>query len=51
MRVKFQDCASMVLTSENSAAVLQMLDHLEDIGPVAPLAELLGGYSAVDDQL
>ena len=51
VRVKFQDCASMVLTSENSAAVLQMLDHLEDIGPVGPLAELLGGYSAVDDQL
>ena len=43
VRVKFQDCASIALTSENSATVLEMLDNLEDLGPVGPLADLLGG--------
>ena len=43
VRVKFQDCAGIALTDENAAATLEMLDNLEDIGPVGPLADLLGG--------
>ena len=43
VRVKFQDCAGVVLTNEKSASVLEMLDNLEDLGAVGPLAELLGG--------
>ena len=43
VRVKFRDCASIALTGENSDLVLEMLDNLEDVGAVGPLAELLGG--------
>ena len=43
VRVKFQDCAGIALTGNNAASVLEMLDNLEDLGAVAPLAELLGG--------
>ena len=43
VRVKFQDCAGIALTGENAASVLEMLDNLEDIGAVGPLAGLLGG--------
>ena len=43
VRTKFMDTATIALTGENAAATLEMLDHLEDLGPVGPLAELLGG--------
>ena len=43
VRTKFLDTASVALTPENAAATLEMLDHLEDLGPVGPLADLLGG--------
>ena len=43
VRVKFQDCAGIALTGNNAASVLEMLDNLEDLGAVAPLADLLGG--------
>ncbi len=43
VRVKFQDCAGIALTGNNADAVLEMLDNLEDLGAVAPLADLLGG--------
>ncbi|MCI0848835.1 MAG: MmgE/PrpD family protein [Chloroflexi bacterium] len=43
VRTKFMDTAAVALSSENAAATLEMLDHLEDLGPVGPLAELLGG--------
>ncbi|MCH8801930.1 MAG: MmgE/PrpD family protein [Chloroflexi bacterium] len=43
VRTKFMDTAVVALTTENAAATLEMLDHLEDLGPVGPLAELLGG--------
>ena len=43
VRTKFLDTASVALTHENAAATLEMLDHLEDLGPVGPLADLLGG--------
>ncbi|MCH8297881.1 MAG: hypothetical protein IH873_07420, partial [Chloroflexi bacterium] len=43
VRTKFQDCAAVALTDENVAATLEMLDNLEDLGPVGPLADLLGG--------
>lgn len=43
VRVKFLDCAGIALTNENTASVLEMLDNLEDLGAVGPLAELLGG--------
>ena len=43
VRVKFQDCAGIALTGENAASVLEMLDNLEDMGDVGPLADLLGG--------
>ncbi|MCI0801853.1 MAG: MmgE/PrpD family protein [Chloroflexi bacterium] len=43
VRTKFMDTAAVALTTENAAATLEMLDHLEDLGPVGPLAELLGG--------
>ena len=44
VRVKFLDCAAVVLDSQEAQSALSMLDGLEDLGPVAPLAELLGGY-------
>ena len=43
VRTKFKDCAAVALTDENAAATLEMLDNLEDLGPVGPLADLLGG--------
>ena len=43
VRGKFLDCASVALTGNAAATALEMLDSLEDQGPVAPLAELLGG--------
>ena len=43
VRAKYLDTAAIALTKENSAASLEMLDNLEDIGPVGPLADLLGG--------
>ena len=43
VRVKFLDCASIALNDEDAKAALEMLDSLEEVGPVGPLAELLGG--------
>ena len=43
VRVKFRDCASIALSGEDAATALEMLDGLEDLGPVSPLADLLGG--------
>jgi len=43
VRAKFQDTATVALTRENAATTLEMLDNLEDLGPVGPLADLLGG--------
>ena len=43
VRVKFRDCAAVALSDANAETALQMLDSLEDVGPVGPLAELLGG--------
>ncbi len=43
VRVKFLDCASIALNESDAQRALEMLDSLEDAGPVGPLAELLGG--------
>ncbi|NQW22831.1 MAG: MmgE/PrpD family protein [SAR202 cluster bacterium] len=43
VRAKYLDCASLALTAENAKTTLQMMDDLENIGPVGPLADLLGG--------
>ena len=43
VRVKFRDCAAVALSPGDAESALSMLDALEDLGPVAPLAELLGG--------
>ena len=43
VRAKYQDTAAIALTQENIAASLEMLDNLENVGPVGPLADLLGG--------
>ena len=43
VRSKYLDTAAISLTQQNSAASLEMLDNLEDIGPVSRLANLLGG--------
>ena len=43
VRAKFRDCATPALTQPNATAALAMLDTLEDLGPIPPLAELLGG--------
>ena len=43
VRVKFLDCATVVLNPQDAQSALSMLDGLEDVGPVRPLAELLGG--------
>ena len=43
VRVKFLDCAGVALTQQDAGTVLGMLDNLEDLGPVGPLAGLLGG--------
>jgi 2-methylcitrate dehydratase PrpD len=43
VRTKYRDTATIALTSENTATTLEMLDNLEDLGPVGPLADLLGG--------
>ena len=43
VRTKFLDCAAAVLSDRDAEAALGMLDSLEDVGPVGPLAELLGG--------
>jgi 2-methylcitrate dehydratase PrpD len=43
VQAKFRDTAALALTQENVSATLEMLDNLENIGPVGPLADLLGG--------
>ena len=43
VRAKYLDCARLALTSDNANKTLQMLDNIEDLGPVGPLASLLGG--------
>ena len=43
VRAKFRDCAAVALNAQDAEAALGMLDALEDVGPVGPLAELLGG--------
>ena len=43
VRVKFRDCALVALDEGDAAEALAMLDNLEDAGPAARLAELLGG--------
>ena len=43
VRVKFRDCAAVVLDEGDAAEALAMLDNLEDAGPATRLAELLGG--------
>ncbi len=43
VRVKFLDCAGVALTEQDAGTALGMLDNLENLGPVGPLAELLGG--------
>ena len=43
VRVKFRDCAAVALDEADAAEALAMLDNLEDAGPAARLAELLGG--------
>ncbi len=43
VRVKFLDCAAVALNEEDAEQALAMLDSLEEVGPVGPLAELLGG--------
>ena len=43
VRVKFRDCAAVALDESDAAEALAMLDNLEDAGPAARLAELLGG--------
>lgn len=43
VREKFLDCAAVALPAADAGAALEMLDGLEDVGPVGPLARLLGG--------
>ena len=43
VRDKFRDCAAIALNDGDAAAALEILDALEDAGPAAQLAELLGG--------
>ena len=43
VRTKYLDCARLALTSDNANKTLHMLDNVEDLGPVGPLASLLGG--------
>ena len=43
VRVKFRDCAAVVLNDAAAGEALAMMDNLENVGPVGPLAELLGG--------
>ena len=43
VRTKYLDTAAVSMTQKNSSASLEMLDNLEDIGPVSRLADLLGG--------
>ncbi|MDA0263107.1 MAG: MmgE/PrpD family protein [Chloroflexi bacterium] len=43
VRAKFLDTAAVALSDANAAAALKMLDNVEDIGPVGPLADLLRG--------
>ena len=43
VRVKFRDCAAVALNDQDAERALGMLDSLEEIGPVGPLATLLGG--------
>ena len=43
VRVKFLDCASIVLNEQDTKRALEMLDGLDELGPVGELAELLGG--------
>ena len=46
VRAKFRDCAAVALNPRAAGEALALLDGLEDAGPVAPLAELLGGGQA-----
>ena len=43
VRVKFRDSATVALNDKDAEDALAMLDGLQDVGPVGPLAELLGG--------
>ena len=43
VREKYLDCAGLALSADNAKMTLQMMDKLEDLGPVGPLADLLGG--------
>ena len=43
VRTKYLDCASLALSADNAQTTLQMMDNLEHMGPVGPLADLLGG--------
>ena len=43
VREKYLDCAGIALSEGNSKTTLQMMDNLEDLGPVGQLADLLGG--------
>ena len=43
VRTKYLDTAAISLTHQNSTDSLEMLDNLEDIGPVSRLASLLSG--------
>lgn len=43
VRVKFQDCAVVALSEDDARQALDMLDNLEEVGAVGPLAERLGG--------
>ncbi|HCP22858.1 MAG: MmgE/PrpD family protein [SAR202 cluster bacterium] len=43
VRAKYLDCAAIALSPEASKQTLAMMDDLENMGPVGPLADLLGG--------
>ena len=43
VRAKFRDCAGVALSADNANAALEMLDNLEELPAVRPLAELLAG--------
>jgi 2-methylcitrate dehydratase PrpD len=43
VQAKYRDTAALALTQENVTASLELLDNLEDLGPVGRLADILGG--------
>ena len=43
VRAKFRDCAGVALSAGQASAALEMLDNLEELPAVRPLAELLAG--------